>query len=382
MHCYVTISNIFSLIMAGLYVHIPFCKSRCIYCDFYSTTKPILSNRYTDCLLHEMDLRKNYLREDIQTLYLGGGTPSQLPPECIEKLLHSFGVANETTMECNPDDITPTLANIIADLGINRVSMGAQTFSDRRLSFIKRRHTSRQVKEAVTTLRNAGIHNISIDLMYGFPNETMEEWEYDINEALKLDVQHISAYSLIYEEGTPLYELREKGIVKEVDEEISRRMYSSLIDKLEHSGFEHYEISNFAKQGFRSKHNSSYWLGTPYLGLGAAAHSFDGDSRQWNIADIYEYMDSIEKDIIPCNKETLTNETKYNEYVMTRLRTSDGIDLQELRNKFGDKMANYCIQSATPILNNGNLSIDNGTMKLTKDSIFISDDIISDLIFV
>src|SRR3712207_5251155 len=279
--------------MAGLYIHIPFCASRCIYCSFYSTTSLQLSNQYVDTLCKEIDLRRKEV-DTIQTIYLGGGTPSLLSPAHLQRLFQkiksSFSTASdmEVTIECNPDDITTEFADCLANLPINRVSMGVQTFSNERLKFLRRRHTKEEVYKAVERLRNAGITNISIDLIFGFPSEQLADWEADIDEALKLNIQHISAYSLSYEEGTPLHRMRKSGIITDIDEELSLQMYELLVKKLSENGFEHYEISNFAKTAtaldgtaisFRSKHNSSYWHSIPYLGIGAAAHSYDGDRK-------------------------------------------------------------------------------------------------------
>ena len=271
--------------MAGLYIHIPFCKSRCLYCDFYSTTSLDMRQRYVDALCRELDLRG---KSGVDTIYIGGGTPSQLSFEQLQQLLlYIYKVCDvspdaEVTMEVNPDDVTTAFAQALPQLHINRISMGAQTFNDSRLQFLRRRHKAAQVPLAVERLRQAGIRNISVDLMYGFPNETLSEWDEDITAVLSLQVEHLSAYALQYEEGTPLYRLLQRDEVSEVDDELSRSMYYRLKDRLADAGYEHYEISNFARKGFRSRHNSSYWNQTPYIGIGAAAHSFDGQNRQWN----------------------------------------------------------------------------------------------------
>lgn len=411
--------------MAGVYVHIPFCKSRCIYCGFYSTTCSELQQRYVDALCLEMQLRRDYLSEPVTTLYLGGGTPSLLLPQQLEQLFAAFAShfpkasLDEVTIECNPDDVTPSFVQALHFLPVDRVSMGAQSFSDQRLRFLHRRHTARQTAVAVDLLRKAGIENISIDLMYGFPGETLAEWHSDIEAAVKLGVEHLSAYSLMYEEGTPLHDMLESGRVKEVDEEVERAMYYDLIDRLAGAGFEHYEISNFAKvlncpeSGFakvlsspayschgrrsmRARHNSSYWNGTPYLGLGAAAHSYDRNSRQWNVSDLVAYIEGMEsvkdgglsstKCCLPIveEREELDDTARYNDTVLTLLRTSDGLQLERLT----DQQRRYCLDNARKYLADGLLTIDhqdchnNGRLRLSRQGLFVSDMIMADLVMV
>ena len=339
--------------MAGLYIHIPFCESRCIYCGFYSTTSLKERDAYIEALCQEMALRQinDTLGEPakIETIYLGGGTPSQLTSEQLVRLFEginkNYGSSLtehiEITMECNPDDITPTLCRTIAQLPINRISMGIQTFSDERLRFLHRRHNAIEAKQAIKLLRKAGVGNISIDLMFGFPNETITEWTHDIREALSLNVEHLSAYSLMYEEGTTLYRLLQQEKIKEIDEETYLQMYEILIDELTAAGYEHYEISNFALPGYRSRHNSSYWHEVPYIGLGAAAHSYIRSPkvmRSWNIADINEYIHSIKQGRVVQESETLDINTRYNDLIATALRTSDGITLTKIKEEFGDSL--------------------------------------------
>lgn len=378
-------------IMAGLYVHIPFCKSRCIYCGFYSTTQSSLRDEYIKALGKELSLRQDYIKEPIDTIYIGGGTPSQLSAAELHELFDFIYIYNkvygispdaEVTMECNPDDITPSMADTISALPVNRVSMGVQTFNDNRLKFIRRRHTSSQIKQATEMLRRAGIDNISIDLMFGFPDETLSEWNDDISSAIDMNVQHISAYSLTYEEGTRLHGMLCKGIVTETDEELSRKMYYTLSERLTSAGFEHYEISNFAIPGYRSRHNSSYWKGIPYIGIGASAHSFDTASRQWNVSDIREYIDSINRGIIPMERETLEKDTRYNDTVMTAMRTCEGIDLQYISDNFGKSYADYLMSNAEKHISSGYLYMSQSNLSLTKDGLFISDGIMSDLMKV
>jgi len=375
--------------MAGLYIHIPFCRSRCIYCGFYSTTSLALRQRYVDAVCREMKLRSEWRaakgeRLQIETVYLGGGTPSQLTTDQLRQLFIYINkvyplTSQEITIEVNPDDVTADYATTLQQLGINRVSMGAQTFDEGRLHFLNRRHTAAQVSEAVSLLRQAGIRNISIDLMYGFPGETLSDWDADITRALALDVEHISCYCLMYEEGTPLYRLLQQGKVAETDEEQERLMYYHLIDRLEAAGYEHYEISNFARPGFRSRHNSSYWDLTPYIGLGAAAHSFDGNSRRrWNISDIGLYIEGIEGGQ-PCfEQELLDDNTRYNDTLTVALRTRNGLDL----NTLSEHNRNYCLSEARHYISDGLLNLQNNHLSLTKPGLFVSDMIISDLMLI
>lgn len=373
--------------MAGLYIHIPFCASRCIYCGFYSTTRLDLRQQYVDALIRELvEVGKSKMLKDdsISTVYLGGGTPSQLTIPQLRQLFDAIYIYNkvesgaEVTVEMNPDDVSVPYADTLRQLGINRVSMGAQTFDDERLRWLNRRHTVAQVGQAVTILRAAGIRNISIDLMYGFPNETIDDFVHDIDEVIKLDVEHISAYCLMIEEGTELYRRYGDKRVREYDdskEETERKMYELLIDKLTAAGYEHYEISNFARPGFRSRHNSSYWTGVPYIGLGAAAHSFDGHLRSWNVSDIQQYIAAVNRDERLNEEEELSATDFYNERVMLGLRTCEGVDLSAL----SDDERNYCIQEAQPFLSDDILLLTDNRLVLTRKGLFVSDYVISSL---
>ena len=377
----------------GLYVHIPFCATRCSYCGFYSTTKLDLQDRYVDSLCREIALRKEYLSSYstdskaantiIRTIYIGGGTPSQLSRYSLEKLFHAIDTylecsPEEVTMEVNPDDVTNDLAETISALHINRVSMGAQTFDDNRLKFLNRRHKSFQVERAIDILHEHGVGNISIDLMFGFPGQTCDSWKEDVRRAISLDIQHISAYSLMYEEGTKLYRMLKENMIKEIDEEVSLNMYNELINILCGAGYEHYEISNFAKKGYRALHNSSYWHDIPYLGLGAAAHSYNIKSRQWNVSDINKYIESISHDTVPFTFESIDADTHYNDIVTTELRTSEGIDLSRL----ADKYVQYIVKQAARHVTDKTVDINDGHLKLTREGLYISDMIMSDLMKV
>ena len=377
--------------MAGLYIHIPFCKSRCIYCGFYSTTAFELRQQYTDALCREIADRAS---GSISTIYLGGGTPSQLTLSQLHQIFDTIYKYNkvekdaEVTIEVNPDDVTEELAAALPTLSVNRVSMGAQTFDDERLAFLHRRHTSRQVGEAIDRLRKAGISNISIDLMYGFPEENLTSWQQDISTALSLDVEHLSAYCLMIEEGTPLYRMQ----IPPIDEELERTMYELLMDRLEAAGYEHYEISNWGlsprplqrereSRSYRSRHNSSYWNQTPYIGIGAAAHSYDGQCcRRWNISDIRLYIDGIRQGTCVYEEEWLDEDTRYNDCVTVALRTCEGINLKNL----SARHRQYCLENAQHFIDDGllKLSHDNHQLSLTRRGLFISDMIMSDLMLV
>lgn len=368
--------------MAGLYIHIPFCRSRCIYCGFYSTTDEKWRQRYVDAVCREMEMRPS--TDPIDTIYVGGGTPSQLSEEQLHQLFLYINKvygneAEEVTIEVNPDDVTVEFAAVLQQLPINRVSMGAQTFDNERLRFLHRRHTAEQVPLAVQRLRDVGIRNISVDLMYGFPHETLADWQHDIDSVLALDVEHLSAYCLMVEEGTPLYDQMKNGTLVDcpMNEELERQMYDVLIDRLTAAGYEHYEISNFAKPGFRSRHNSSYWNDTPYIGLGAAAHSYSGKCRQWNVADIHQYIDALQRNEIPCEREVIDANTHYNDRITVALRTSDGIDLDTL----SDKHRNYCLREAQCFIIDGLLRYDGHRLVLTRKGLFVSDYIMSSLVY-
>jgi oxygen-independent coproporphyrinogen-3 oxidase len=340
--------------MAGIYVHIPFCKSRCRYCDFFSTTQLERREDYAHAIIAEFNDRLHLLTEPVRTIYFGGGTPSQMPVaslrmilECLvdgAKRLQFSGRSHgelqdasdhhhspdeigdiELTLEANPGDITPEKARAWREMGFNRLSIGIQSFDDDLLHLIGRRHTAQEALQAVATAQAVGFDNISIDLMYALPSQTMEQWQKDVQLALHLGIQHISTYGLIYEEGTALTKLLMDNRLQPVDEELEMRMYDYLVEQLTANGFLHYEVSNFALPGRHSRHNSSYWNDTPYLGLGAAAHSYDGQCRRWNIADLDGYIRQALAHQLSPEIEHLSDEDRHTERVMLGLRTSQGV---------------------------------------------------------
>jgi oxygen-independent coproporphyrinogen-3 oxidase len=376
--------------MAGIYIHIPFCKSRCIYCNFYSTTGlDHWQQRYVDAVCGELRQRKDYLHgAEVKTIYIGGGTPSQLSIDALKQIFDTIGsvysldACEEVTVEANPDDLKPSFLSALSHLPVNRLSMGIQTFDDGLLRLLNRRHDAAEAEQAVADSRAAGFQNISIDLIYGLPGETDGQWDADISRALALHPDHISAYCLSYEDGTALAKMKSEHRIEEVDEQRCLDFYTHLMDRLCAAGYEHYEISNFCLPGRHSRHNSSYWDGTPYLGCGAAAHSYDGTSREWNVADIRRYVEGMEAGERPFHSEQLTTDMRYDEMVMTALRTRRGIDIALLRQYFGDARLDYCLRMAAPHLANGKLENDGNFLRLTRKGIFVSDDIISDLFAV
>lgn len=372
--------------MAGLYIHIPYCKTRCIYCDFYTQTNLTSIDHLVDAICKEIELRKNYIStKDLNSIYFGGGTPSLLSSkdfnkifDCIEKHFR-FSNHTEITIEANPDDLSKEYLTTLTQLPINRLSIGIQSFDNIELKFLNRRHNAQQAIKAVQQAQDLGFNNMSIDLMYGLPNQSLETWENNITTAISLDVNHISSYHLIYEEGTKLFRLLKKNEVRETDEETSLMMFSKLINMLGEIGYEHYEISNFARNKKFSQHNTAYWLGKPYLGIGPSAHSYDGKCRAFNIPSINKYVTSISNSILPLETEHLTNDEKYNELILTSLRCMWGLNLNELIKNFDEEYYNYCLNLAKKYIEQETLLLENNHLKLTKKGIFISDSIMSDL---
>ena len=321
--------------MAGIYIHIPFCKSRCKYCDFFSTTHLEKRAQYVAALLEEWRMRAHEVKEPIHTIYIGGGTPSTLAVDSLKLIVDSLllnveSQEQEITMEVNPGDVTAEKAHAWRAIGINRLSIGIQSFDDKLLQLIGRRHTAEQARQAVAVAQAAGFDNISIDLMYALPSQTMEQWQKDVAEALQMGVQHISTYGLIYEEGTVLMTLLDHGVIEAVDEDTEMQMYDYLVEQLAANNFEHYEVSNFALPNRQSRHNSSYWNNTPYIGLGAGAHSYDGQVRQWNISNLDTYIAQAMAHQLQPEKEVLSEEQRHTERVMLGLRTNSGIGIDEI----------------------------------------------------
>ena len=375
--------------MAGLYIHIPFCRQRCSYCAFYSSTLYNIQQKYVDALCKEIVLRKEYTgNQAIGTIYLGGGTPSTLTAEQLESIFgtiyshYPIAPNPEVTIECNPDDLTPEFLTTLRRMPVNRISMGIQSFNDAQLKRLGRRHDAAKARQAVANARAAGYDNISIDLMFALPGSNKTEWQETLDTAIALHPDHISAYNLMYEEGTPLHRALERGDFQELSEEENLEQFSMLIESMKSAGYHHYEISNFALPGRESRHNSSYWNDTPYIGCGAAAHSYNGNSREWNIADIKAYIEGMESGCRNYEIENLTEEESYNDTILTRLRTADGIPLQWMKGKFNDKLNSHMLRAAEKEIALGNLKEENGHLSLTEKGIFISDAVIRELIFI
>jgi oxygen-independent coproporphyrinogen-3 oxidase len=375
--------------MAGIYIHIPFCKQRCSYCDFYTRVAPRQINDTVNAIIREMEIRRDYLKDDfIQTIYFGGGTPSLLSAEqfqwIFETLFLIFKIKNdaEITFEANPDDLTPSFFESIHSLPFNRISIGIQSFDDDELKKINRRHTGNEAIAAFQNARNAGFRNISIDLIYGLPLQTKQSWEIQLQKAFELNPEHISVYGLTYEEGTPLHKLRELGRITSAADAEMIDMHLFMLQKMESAGYEAYEISNFAKSGFRSQHNSAYWKMKPYLGLGPSAHSFDGKSRSWNVSSIKNYNQAVFANEVFTESELLSTDEKYNEYVMVSLRTKEGVDMDYLQNNFEFKYVRNFELIAKKHINDKLLIINNKNISLTTKGILISNLIIEDFIVV
>ncbi len=371
--------------MTGLYVHIPFCQSRCIYCDFVSTTLGReWQMRYIQMLGKEMERRKGENgTPHARTIYIGGGTPSLLSPEALRSLFELIGRHFERdndaefTFEANPDDITPQLIAILRQGGVNRVSMGIQSTNDDVLRFLHRRHTGRQALQAIDLLQKNGFENISGDLIYGLPGQSLQQFRRDVDTLLTAGLPHLSAYALQYEPGTPLHAMLQQGRIPAEDEELSLSCYRTLMERTASAGMVHYEISNFSLPGMHSRHNSSYWQGLPYLGLGAGAHSYDGRrTRRANTNDVTRYVTGETQPDV----EVLNDDELYDERVMLGLRTNKGVNLPQLEHDFGIPRRQYLERMAQPHLHSGRLKKKGEQLVLTRESLFVSDDVISDLL--
>lgn len=375
--------------MNALYFHIPYCISRCAYCDFHSSTCLDDKSEYIDALCLELKQRKDYLdTKELETIYFGGGTPSLLTKEQFERIFKAirkhFAISPnaEITLEANPNDLNKSYTEELIHIGFNRLSIGIQSFNDSDLKIINRRHSAQEAINAVKTAQNAGFKNISIDLIFALPLQTIEAWEKNLNQAFSLNIQHISSYNLIFEKGTSFDKQRQQGLIKEIDDEQSLAMYQLLIEKSKENGFIHYETSNFAHDGFFSKHNSNYWLGESYLGIGAAAHSYNKKSRRWNVANNAEYIQGIKSNKPVFELEIIDNNTAYNEYIMTGLRTIWGCDLSLIKQRFGGKINDYFTQAASPYIKAKHLLINNNKLTIAPNALFISDKIMSDLMYI
>lgn len=374
--------------MNGIYLHIPFCKSKCHYCDFYSVTKSDGQDGFVDTVLRELILRSDYLTDKlVDTIYFGGGTPTLLHPAklgmILDRLKEWYQVTGdaEITIEANPDDLTITGVEQYRNIGFNRISIGTQSFFDGHLKLMNRRHDASQAIEAVKMARAGGFGNISLDLIYGIPGMTPAQWEHNMNVASDLPADHISAYHLTIEPGTRFGRLKQAGRFAEVPDEQSAAQYRMLLERMEAHGFEQYEISNFAREGRYSRHNTKYWMGDSYIGLGPSAHSFNGTQRHWNRASLVRYTADVGSGRHPAG-ETISRMMHRNEYVMTRLRTSRGIGSMDFQSEFGEPAWMELLSMADKHRIKGHLIFDGGRLFFNKEAWFHSDGILSDLFLI
>ena len=374
--------------MAGIYIHIPFCNSKCAYCGFYSLPSLKLKDRFLEALKAEIVARKDYLQGDaVNTIYFGGGTPSLLSLKEIGELLHlinaHYPVASnaEITLEANPDTLSLEYLEGLRQLGVNRLSIGIQSFFDNDLKYLSRRHDSHHAQQCLDWAKLAGFENISIDLIYGLPSSNAEQWNKNLDIFFAYGLPHLSAYALTLEPNAILTKQIELGKVQPVNEEDALRDYEILNQRAAENGYLHYEISNFCQLGMHSKHNASYWFGTPYIGFGPSAHSFDGNSRQWNVSSVEKYCVSVPEPVegSAIEKEILSPEQHYDEYVMLRLRTHWGIDLKWLKREMGERFSTYCEQHAQPLIAQGRLSQTREFLYLTDQQMLFADGIAEEL---
>ncbi|MCW5517217.1 radical SAM family heme chaperone HemW [Muriicola sp. Z0-33] len=371
--------------MSGIYIHIPFCKQACHYCDFHFSTTMAKKTAMVHGICRELELRKEeFANEEVQTIYFGGGTPSVLELNEIEDILDTVN-ANytiidepEITLEANPDDLTKEVIAKLASTPINRLSIGIQSFNDQDLQLMNRAHNADEAEKCIAC---AGEYfdNISIDLIYGIPNMSTARWTQNIEKALSFNIPHISSYALTVEPRTALKKFIEKGLVPDVDDEAAREQFLLLIKQLEKDGFVHYEVSNFGKPGYFSRNNTAYWQGKKYLGIGPSSHSYDGKSRAWNIANNPKYIKAITMGILPMEREILTKRDNYNEYVMTGLRTIWGVSLAEIEVKYGSRYRQHLAKESEKFLEQGLLRLDKETLLVTKKGKFLTDGIAADL---
>lgn len=369
----------------ALYIHIPFCKQACHYCDFHFSTSLKKKDEMLAALLAELQLRKDeFKNQTVETIYFGGGTPSLLTPDELQSLIdevyNNYKVTDtpEITLEANPDDLTPGRLKALADLPINRLSIGIQSFYEDDLKLMNRAHNTQEAKKCLSVATRY-FDNISVDLIYGIPGQTNERWLANVETALSFGIPHISSYALTVEPRTALENFIKKGLINNVDDDLAREQFYILVEKLEENGFIHYELSNFGKSGYFSKNNTSYWLGKPYLGIGPSAHSFDGNVRGWNVSNNTKYIQSILKNSVPIETEKLTLKDRYNECVMTGLRTIWGVSLEKIEKDFGTDFKKYLLEQADTYLNRNLLYLDGDKLLVCKNGKFLSDGIAADL---
>ena len=373
--------------MAGIYIHIPFCKSKCAYCNFFSLASQSKMNDYLDALKNEIVSRNQYLgNEMVETIYFGGGTPSLLSAddiaEIIEILHKNFNIISkpEITLEVNPDTVDKEKLIFLKEKGINRISVGIQSFNDDDLRYLDRKHNSKHALQIIDDLKSVDFDKLTLDLIYGIPTLTEEKWNKNLDIFFSTGISHLSAYALTVEPKTILGQKIEKGILQDVNEDATIRHYEILIERTKECEFEHYEISNFAKKGFRSQHNSIYWKDVKYLGLGASAHSYDGNSRQWNVSNLTKYINTdFDTDTDFFERELLTNDDKFNEYVMTSLRTSWGCDINKIASEYGISYANHFLKNVKSYVDKGIMLKNDNSYILTDNGMLLADGIASEI---
>ncbi len=382
-----------SIQLAGIYIHIPFCKQACYYCNFHFSTSARLREEMVNSLIKEIGLSHHYLLNDqnepeiIETIYFGGGTPSLLRSDDVKDLLsaidkdHNVTSDAEITLEANPDDIDAEKLMAWKKAGITRLSIGIQSFHEKSLRWMNRAHNVRQATESIVLARNAGFENFSIDLIYGTPGLTDNEWKANVDLVIENEIPHISCYALTVEPKTALQKMIALKKKKDIDTTVQANQFELLMKWMKQAGYEHYEISNFCEQGYRSRHNSSYWEGKKYIGIGPSAHSYDGRCRRWNVANNAFYIESLKKDTIPFEEETLTYDNRLNEYIMTSLRTIEGLDLKKLENDFSLNETRRIIKiiDQHAYVSNLLMNMDNNCIALTDKGKLFADGIASTL---
>ena len=374
--------------MAGLYIHIPYCKQKCHYCDFHFSVSLRTKDSLLESLRTELLLRKEEINEPIETIYFGGGTPSILSIDDLSRLFdvitdhYKISTNPEITLEANPDDLSKTYLNGLKKSPINRLSIGVQSFYDADLQFMNRAHSADEALNSIKYAQDSGFSNISIDLIYGIPNLTQDKWQENISRFLSLQIPHLSSYALTVEPKTALDHFIKTQQINPLDENLAKQHFTMLVKTLVEHKYSHYELSNFAKESFLSKHNTSYWQGKSYLGIGPSAHSYHQNTRSWNVSNNTRYIKSIQAGILPSEKEILSTTDRYNEYLMTHLRTIWGIDTTTISQDFGKKYKAYLLERIKSHLSNHNLSIVGTQIRIRKEAFFISDGIIADLFWV
>lgn len=372
--------------MNGIYIHVPFCISKCAYCNFFSLASESKMNDYVETLKKEIIFRKDYLGgETVKTIYFGGGTPSLLPTKSIEEIINlirkNFNIDDnpEITLEANPDTINKEKMSLLKQMGVNRISVGIQSFFDDDLQYLGRRHDSRHALQVMEDLKNVNFDKITLDLIYGIPTLTEEKWNKNLDTFFSTGISHLSAYALTVEPKTILGHKIKNGDLQDINEDNTIRHYEILIEKTKEQGFEHYEISNFAKENCRSQHNSIYWTDEKYLGLGPSAHSYDKTSRQWNVSNLTEYIKLAGNSDNCFEKEILSKEDKYNEYVMTSLRTSWGCDINKIESDYGISYKNHFLKNIKKYLDSQVMQENNTSFILTDEGMLFADGIASNL---